>query len=770
MFSVLIRYSWLTFVACASLFIASFSASAQPNYPFIDSIDGKPLGYITSILESESGVFVGSENGLYRIQGNEYKFIDGFEKYLDGGFVSSIGQLDDDHILVSVFGGGLYSVNFRTHSIQPYEIFGIPSSQVWNIDVFGNRLAVSTVNNAYVLDIQTKEIVLNLNHIGVERYSEIISVQLSDGMFWLIDREKALFSVDLSTSHLQKYDPRETGFHYTEITSFLAEDDTVFIGSDLGLIKFDRLSKEYSLYSDRPKGYDDNETKQFPVYHISRGPDGKIWVGAEKLYWLNQQTGEFEVPWFVNQSLVPDNIEIVTQILYSPTGYIFLVDTQRGLLRIPNSAKSTVVLNSERVPFAGHITSRIQYKSGYLIASEGKVFRASESGEVIDVINVGEPDSYHLVRTENRFYAVKGTGEFFELYPERSIALPLKSVDLSYGENISGVITLQSGELVIRLESSHRSGLFLVVENALKKLVDGSIAAFAAIENGVVFTKHSNGVFIYSDGQIKKLSSNVDFSLCELNSVQLSSNGERIWIGTSSGIYEYSYLNSSLKQLNNTPPGIINSIAEVDSGLFATTSKGLFFYDLKKQSYHLIDETFGVSDRSFEFNSILKNEHNVLVLGDKQTYVLDVKHLLSNFSAVYEHRVNISAIRFFDNESRQFETLNIFGTNKSTTTIAREHSWIEINVNVNKPIYSDLFKIEYRLINYSDEWVSQSHSIKDIEFPSLDAGRYKLEIRVNVDGIKESFESSAIEILVPAPFYLSIYAYMVYFLFPFSYL
>lgn len=765
MFSKLAKNLWLIFVIVTTLLVIPIFVHAQPIYPFIDSVNAKPMGYITSVLETDTGLFVGSENGLYRIQGSNREAIEKFDQYIDNGFVSDIAQFDDEQVLISVFGSGLYILNPRSLSATSYEISEVPLSQIWKVDVSEHLVAVSTVNNIYVLNFETGEILLDLNKIGVEPYAEILNIQFTSDALWFSDRENAMFSIDLDTYEVKKYEPRVRGLDYNEITSFYVEDSELFIGTDVGLITQNFLTGQLSLYSHRPKGFGVEDSTQLPVYYVGRGLDGNIWVGAEKLYVLNESTGYFELPWFVEQNLVVDNIEIVTHLVFSHTGYMFLVDTQRGLLGISNFSRNTTVLNYNNEPFLQHITSRDKYGQGFLVASEGRVYQVSSRGKIVNAADIGEPDNYYLSTLENEnVYIIKRSGELYTLNPENFSVTELNQIELVKGESVSGVAALSGNRWIIRLESSQRSGIYLYDNNELKELVSGDVASFVPLGDEFIFTKHGNGIFIYSQEQVRKIGNGIDFSLSELNSVELSLSGQNVWIGASSGVYSYFLENDEVLRLDNSPPGIVNSIIEVKEGLLITTSKGLFFYNFGRKSYHLIDESYGVIDRNFEYNSMLKNGDGILILGDKNTYVIKMEYLKGLVSSVYEHRINVTNVRFFDNKSRMFKTIEFDMQKTSPFEIERDHSWVEVELNINKPIYSELFKVEYRLLNYSDEWVSQAHSIRSIEFPSLSPGHYRLEVRVALDGSDQLFDASHIDIVVPIPFYLSIYAYMVYFL------
>jgi len=255
--------------------------------------------------------------------------------------------------------------------------------------------------------------------------------------------------------------------------------------------------------------------------------------------------------------------------------------------------------------------------------------------------------------------------------------------------------------------------------------------------------------YLYDTNNKKTISGNVIFAITEDKSKEL-------WIGTSSGLNKYDRSTDTFTTYTTTdglPNNIISDIiATNNNNLWLSTNNGISLFNSKSESFTNYNKTDGLVSNTFINRSSFKAQNGYLYFGsisglsffkpsEIKSYQYNIPIILTDFKIFNK---SIAVNERFDNRVILDQTINYTKNIK----LLKAENVITISYSALSYAYSDKIKYEYRLLGFSDSWVSNAQN-KSVTYTNLKAGSYTFQVRVSNLGLNSNIKELTLIILPP---------------------
>ena len=224
--------------------------------------------YISALLSSENGLYVGTDKGVFFINFELQKY-----ERLSMDINSTVTYLSfdkDGALWVSVMGQGVWQYVFKTGQTKHYDINEIQnavaqvlvdnSNQVWAV----TNLATPSVYRLNRLHNQFEPVSLSFPSM----YNSLRMLQTKDGRMWLGTWEQGLLLMHSDGRVEQVLNPQSSKVGWHIHTMYEQTDGNICIGCDDGMIILNTKTREWQKYGDRF------------VYAITTDTEGGMWIGT----------------------------------------------------------------------------------------------------------------------------------------------------------------------------------------------------------------------------------------------------------------------------------------------------------------------------------------------------------------------------------------------------------------------------------------------------------------------------------------------------------
>lgn len=249
-------------------------------------------------------------------------------------------------------------------------------------------------------------------------------------------------------------------------------------------------------------------------------------------------------------------------------------------------------------------------------------------------------------------------------------------------------------------------------------------------------------------------------SLTNNDVLSLSITENDLWIGTSYGLNKL-YQTDNQKHIveftddnglaNNTIHGILE---DSEKNIWISTNKGISHLNLAKQSIENYSVKDGLQNDEFSDGAYYRSDDNVLYFGGVSgfNYFNPTKIHLREF----EPTLTLSALRIY-NTYQNINDRIVDGTLK----LSYDEPYVTFTFIANDFINNENCEYDYRLINFSDEWIKNGNN-PNIVLTKLPPGKYQLEVKsTNGDRIWGN-NVYRLQIDVAFPWWLSTIAFLIY--------
>lgn len=249
----------------------------------------------------------------------------------------------------------------------------------------------------------------------------------------------------------------------------------------------------------------------------------------------------------------------------------------------------------------------------------------------------------------------------------------------------------------------------------------------------------------------------------DILSIYLDKNGNK-WFGSSYGIngiinlpdnkLNYKNLNENDGLLNNTIHGILGSS---DGKLWLSSNAGVILFDPLKNTFRSFNQKTGLKVIEFSDNAYHKdNTRSRYFFGgvDGVIWIDREDGKQNNFNPP----VNFTHLRIFNEE----HNINSFIEQEESINRLRlkyNQNFFTISFIANDFINGANGKYSYKLEKFSDVWMNSNNH--EAQFTNIPPGEYILKVKYN--GIDtEGSQIASLNIIILPPWYLNIYAKIIY--------
>jgi signal transduction histidine kinase/ligand-binding sensor domain-containing protein/DNA-binding NarL/FixJ family response regulator len=690
--------------------------------------------FIHCLKEDSYGrLLIGTKQGLYLYS----KDFDNFRHIIlnkdlsKDATINSIMEDTNGNIWLASLGNGLYELNpdltVKINYLNNNKVNSLSSNDIWSITKDNNGdIWLGTVGKGLIhFDTKTKKFTNLID-------DKVLKITDSTIFSLFCDLDNNIW-IGTSTSGLCRYNIRSKKVAYfmrnkvLNIKSIIEySDHELIMGSDKGLVKFDRIKGVYdlinnqstfdnltdksifSIVSDREGAFwigtyfggvnylspsinkflyynnsPTNSLKKNIVSSFAEDLDGKIWVGTHNngLYLFNPKNLNFDK---AKQNIGYDNIQSL--LLENEKLYISLYGKGVSILNTKND-QSYIFLKGNQ----DAISQNNNFITFIFKTSKGNVLFCSDEG-----VNYIEPNSKRL-----------------------------KRIDQLIGKQIKDVKEDYNGSLWF---ATHLYGLCRMTSN-------GKWDSFVNNPKDSKSLVNDNVNCIYEDSKF------------------------RIWVGTEGGGLTLFNEKKNCFELvfneeSGLPSNIIYSILDdTDGNLWVATSGGLakINSDLKTvKTFGYLEDMLKIR---FNLKCALRASDNSLYFGGTNGFIMfNPKYITSNLK---KPLIEISAFMLFNKEVNPLTNSSPLSISISETKkIILEHdqSTFSFEFAVLSYLSPSHNRYAYKLEGFDKDWNYTTYN--RASYTNIQAGQYKFIVKgTNNDGVWS--DESSIIIKVKPPFWLS---------------
>ncbi|WP_169334829.1 helix-turn-helix domain-containing protein [Salinimonas chungwhensis] len=732
-----------------------------------------------SVKVTSTGIWLGSENGLFGLIGNEVIHISKSApgSIIKSNFITEVSALSDGRLVFVAYGDGIYTL--WPGIAEPQRLKIVPDTlhaRAWSLKVRNKIIFINTGSDITAFNLESGKQVSALSEILEGRNRNIISFDVHKEKLWWIEERKGVFAYNKLTKRLVSYSIEEFFPAVSKLTALYAEEDNLFIGSDLGLHRIDLKSNHISHVTARPSdiGIEQNE----PVYEIKRAPNGRLWVAAERLFTVDEDRELLQLPTHLFPSFQTAFVEIVWRFSFDEQSNLYGADTQRGLFVIPEYATDLQILNHNKIIETG-LVNDIAFKNEtsfwYTSPKAVTIYdSSSNSSKRITLPTTKKtwilsmfPEGVDVIDEDGNVYSVSlrtlgvlGKENIFAKSQINGVV-----TDTALSENGSFlVVNSKQGNNLYRFQHGKALPLPFVSEVSLlsNNNLEGPIYVGVVGQGGYHAEINADKEVVF-----KKAFEGLDWNTA---CIHIYPN-EQVWTCSAEGALlkiaekDSQYDNAILKE------SVVRGIGSISgSELLVATNTGLFYVDSKKDITVPLDRTFGISDNDFEYDAIRSTSSISTVYGDRFIYIINhnslresIKEYLNHSSPVHIFSA-ISINKKEESKKTHLSETSLFSEGTTKMEVESDKDSIVFRLGVANYLDYESLKIQYRMHGIDGQWVSLDSNESEVIFSDLSPGEHIFQSRTVLEVSNRPNPINSLIIHVAPPWWLTLYAFICYIL------
>lgn len=701
---------------------------------------------IDRVMEGEEDVlWIQTNYGLDRFD-TRRQTIQSFKQFKDINFMdkSPAGDYfivkDDGYIYYYSPGADDFQrLNVEKIDFDKVQLLKVDSSGILWVISSGND------NRSYVIEKNGDQVSLvpcnYFNHP-----EPILWAFVEEGMLYFIDRTYSLYECELRNRRIYYVADLEEEIHHRgEVSSIIKQKNDFFIGfKNSGLIRLEYLSNSKVKYAVHPIDI------QSGIFCLMKDRfQDVIWVGTDGQGIYMCFTNEFSI-----HNVLLDTPEYKVN---NPVRSLFL-DQEKALWI---GTKGDGIVRMADFYKDGKTASQIErFSTANSALSHNSVYSFASSRW--DRLWIGTEDGLNYYS-----YPEKALKEFPVWADDKTV----KYVHSILEPNDSTLWIATVGEGIVRIILD-TSGYSPKVKSAKRFVLDGGkrasnyfFVSFQENDSTVWFGNRGYGAYKMDthtceltpcriDGVVKNQMVNDIFAIYK--------NNEGYWFGTSYGLArlfqdKYRVYNEMDGFPNNTIHGILEG---KDNHLWLSTNQGVVRFNVQDNTVQTYRQQSGLSVTEFSDGAFFKDEHTgTLFFGGTNGFITISENERS--SEEYMPELYFNRLSIFGKEYNIYDFLK--GGRKEELVLDYSQNFFNLSFLAIDHINGNNYTYFYKIDELSDSWIENGLSTT-AAFSNLSPGEYTLLVkyRSNITG-KESGPYSLIIRITP-PWYMTIYAYIVYFL------
>ncbi|WP_027137437.1 hybrid sensor histidine kinase/response regulator transcription factor [Gaetbulibacter saemankumensis] len=778
------------------LFASNCFTQTQPVFKKIGPEHGLSYTRVTSIVKQQHGyVWIGTGNGLNKFDGKKIKVYNEQNSNLTSNNITDLLIDSKQRIWIATSGGlNLYNTLKDTFvTFQKGIESSFPSNEINTIfeDSHGN-LWLGT-NNGLSLYIEDENRFINYTHEINNEYSinnNIIKSIYEDvhGNLWVGTLGGGLNMFETDKKIFKKItSPADITSDFINVISGIDENRILIGTNGFGLLIFDITSLKFSKIE-----LPSNQTIKI-VRSIKKDITGNLWVGTDGsglfnfktikpkdsqfiIYTFNAQLESsissnsiYEVYEDENRNLwigtAWDGVNVLSQnenyqLLYGTT----INEVPSPVLSVLKDANLLIGLDGKGLSV---LSGKGKVKKRY-----SKNHKKHIGADYIQYIKKGDDNTYWLGSFVNGLIHFNPATENFINYRYANNKKSLSYNDVRYiieDEKHNLWIATWGGGLnyfnkslqtFTHYKSNESDTLSLSSNNILSMQKDAELLWLGTNGGGVnVFntkTKQVSKRFMYSKSNSNTISSNYVQSL-------FKDSKNNIWVGTSKGI---NLINKKTGQVNrfdqhkNIRHQTVLAIVEDNKHqIWFSTKQGIYNYNYDTNSFNSFENLAG----EYHINAATKDENGFLYFGGAKGLMVFNPEKLAPKSV--NPKVEFTSFKLYNKEVSIGENDILKNNISLTKSITLEHDMDVITFEFAAMQFPFSTNCEYaiQMVGFDKNWREIGHDVT-ATYTNLPHGNYIFKVKSKSSGSEWGDNFNSINIKIERPFWLTWWAYIIYFL------
>lgn len=287
-------------------------------------------------------------------------------------------------------------------------------------------------------------------------------------------------------------------------------------------------------------------------------------------------------------------------------------------------------------------------------------------------------------------------------------------------------------------------------------------------DNNTLWIGTINGLFVLDKKQNKMEEYKLPFQSGCINAIYQTENGEMAYVGTyGNGMFCINNRTNETKLYNTDNCGLITNniyslIPTGNGDVLIGTENGLSLFEQEKEIFTNWTKEQGLTASNFNQNAAVKTNSGYLIFGSNEGAIIlpDSIKLPRQFTS---HMI-------FDNLSIMYKTVHpnepgspLKKNLNETHEIELDYDQNTFSMDVTSINYDNPSNIYYswKLEGFFDKWTEASEN-NSIRYTNLSPGQYNLRVRSILLDNKQLLEERNIRIIVNRPYWLTVWAFMLY--------
>ena len=680
----------------------------------------------------ENEIWVGTECGIYIYDQKKDKFTlfeqETHQKVKIDSWVNYIIPDKENNIWIATQRQGVFQYNPHSNKLIQFDIPQGNGNIVRILSDEQNNIWATGMNNLYRLNKVTN----TFEDFKIEgEENGVYSMALwEDNMhhIWIGTWKDGLWKLDPNTHKVEKFLTPESGKAVAHIHSILEyAPNILFIGSDDGLMLFNTLTHESKLHT--YYGEESGALSGKFIYPMIKDREGGVWIGTfyNGVNYLPPYCGQFKgYPVYKNNSLFSS--KIISRFCEDAQGNVWIGSDDNGLSRFSP-------VTGEFVDFPGR--KQLQSENIHALCAVNNHLWIGTYSNGIHVLN--------MQTGQIKTYSVQDGLDDISIY--------------SIFKDSHGSIWTGSMSGICRYDSEQDSFI------PMKKLESLIIEITEDVKGNLWIATLGKGVFKYNPFKDiwKKYDQEQGFSNPNINHLCIDKE-RRLWAATPDGLYCYQTENDCfVYQPLHLQNECINTILEGDDCLWLTTAKGLVKYIPTNQTTQIFTKSDGLQSEAFIMASGIKTRNGEFYIGS-----------INGFNTFYPHQLKLNTQK----PTVVLTGLEIFNQNIQTKDegilplsidhldeihLSYKHNVITLSYAALSYCTPQKNKYAYMLEGFDKRWnfVNSQHNTT---YTNLAAGTYTFRVKASNNDNIWNEQGTSIRIIVHPPFYLSLPFKIFYFL------
>jgi len=778
----------IAFFLTLSLFNTIKAVEDNFNFLHYTNKDGLPSSYVKSQTQDQFGfIWIATRISVCRFDGKNFREFPAFD---ESGkpyslICNKIFSFEDTLLICRTNDGKYFSFDFDNESFRPYKILNDIGIAQTVVPVSGG-FWICRDKNLYFLNSKTgllSELRDTVTFGNIPGDVSFVDVKENNNNVVAITENKLIIWFDFKRSKIKSFETPEDLGNLSVTAFYLDNGNNVWLGEETkGLYRINLETGFTYHYSKDEKG--DNHITHNMVHCFTEDHQGRLWIGTEAgLCIWSAVTGKFSFSRYDLSNPSGLNSDPIYDAFCDRNGNVWL-GSYFGGVNFWNAKKNffkTWQSGFGKRQLGGNVVSCLKEDSrgniwigledlgiNMLDASTGIITKYSSQTEENGLTYSNVHDLMFLENNILWIATYTGginifnteTGKYSHINSKTNPELPSDNIYSFYDMGDSIFIATTGGLVVYNVHSKKINRFFTETVGGMQ------FEAICKTENKIWFSSSQRAY--YYDIKKKEL---IYFDriplMNNINFVKTDSYG-RVWFGDCyNGLCYYDEKSDkvvSFNKSNGFPVSWMFSLEEGNDGWFwASSDKGLVKFNPGKNIFILYDSNSGIPFNQFNFRASFKDSWGNIYFGG-----------------------NNGMVSFNENENPDVsEKLNIYFTGLqlfNKPVVPGNKSPLTKSINKVKEIKLDykqnVFTLEFSALSYSNSGKCQyAYYLENFEntwnyvgdrnfatYTSLRPGTYYFHVKGSVSNIMNEKNERVLKIVVRPPFWLSIWAFIVYFI------